>query len=92
MIAPTGADFGARARPAVAGFYAGASILFAASFHAAGAGIFAYLALAAGAVQLGWQVASIDPAKPATSLTLFKSNRWFGWILFVGLLIDGYVL
>jgi 4-hydroxybenzoate polyprenyltransferase len=80
--------FGARTRPLLALFYAGATALFAASFVAAGAGVLAYAGLAAGAIQLGWQVATIDIDDPDRCLTIFRSNRDYGLILFAGLLAD----
>jgi 4-hydroxybenzoate polyprenyltransferase len=41
-----------------------------------------WLALAAGALHLGWQIASSRLDEPADCLRKFRSNRWLGWILF----------
>jgi len=73
----------------VGGFYAGASLCFTASFLAASAGPWAFAGLALGAGQLAWQVTRLKGAAPVLALKLFRSNRWFGWIFLVGLLIDG---
>jgi 4-hydroxybenzoate polyprenyltransferase len=79
--------FGERAPVFVALFFAGATVLFAAAFYLAGAHPVAYGALAIGAAHLAWQVAMIRIDDPQRCLMLFKSNRWYGWILFVGLLL-----
>src|SRR5690606_361658 len=80
--------FGERVAIAIAGFYAGAVLLFAAALAAAGAGWAAYAGLAAGAVQLAWQAARPGKADPASALRLFRSNRLFGLILLAGLVAD----
>jgi 4-hydroxybenzoate polyprenyltransferase len=51
----------------------------------------AYAGLALGALHLGWQVATVDPGNTANALTRFRSNRDYGWILFVGLLVDAWL-
>ncbi len=81
--------FGDRAPLYVGFFYAAAVALFAAALLFAQAGPLAYLGLAAGAVQLGWQVARIDLDDGALQLRLFKSNWPFGLIFLIGLLLDG---
>ena len=73
---------------ALAGLYGGALLLFACAWWAAGAGVIAWIALAAGALHLAWQIRSLDLADPAKCLRLFKSNNGFGWILFAGLAIE----
>ena len=45
----------------------------------------------AGAVHLGWQVATVDIDDPDNCLRLFRSNREYGWIVFAGLVADGFV-
>jgi len=73
---------------ALTGLYGGALLLFACAWWAAGAGVIAWIALAAGALHLAWQIRSLDLADPAKCLRLFKSNNGFGWILFAGLAIE----
>ena len=72
---------GARTRPWLFVFYA---------FAAALAGIAGYLAnlswpffalLAAAAVHLAWQAATVNTDDPTDCLAKFKSNRHFGWIV-----------
>jgi 4-hydroxybenzoate polyprenyltransferase len=80
--------FGDNARPALAVLYGLAALLFAAAFYAAGSGWPAWLALAIGVGQLGWQVRALDRFDPARCLALFKSNHRFGMIVYVGLLVE----
>ena len=47
-----------------------------------------FLALALAGVQFAWQVATLDLADAGNCLARFKSNRWIGWLLFVGLAAD----
>ena len=49
----------------------------------------ALLALVPAAVQLGSQVVRADPADPAGALDLFRSNRWCGLLVFLGMLAVG---
>ena len=46
------------------------------------------LALALAAMQLAWQVATLDTRDAGNCLARFKSNRWVGWLLFLGLAAD----
>lgn len=80
--------FGVRTRLYLAAFYAGATLLFAASFIAAGVGWLGYAGLIVGAIQLAWQVAALDIDDPRDCLRKFRSNRDYGLILFAGLLAD----
>jgi hypothetical protein len=41
---------------------------------------------------MGWQVAALRPADPASSLRVFRSNQLFGWIILVGLVSDSLLL
>jgi 4-hydroxybenzoate polyprenyltransferase len=47
-----------------------------------------FLALAFSAVQLSWQVATLDTADPANCLARFRSNQLVGWALFLAAVID----
>jgi len=77
--------FGPQVRIAVGGFYAATVALLAAAIALIDAGFVAWIALAAFAGHLAWQVIRIDPADGAGALKLFRSNRDAGLILFVGL-------
>ena len=83
--------FGVQTSPALAIFFGGATVLFTVAFYLAGVGWVAYVALAIGAAQLAWQVATLNPDEPANCLVRFKSNRVYGWILVVGLLADAWL-
>ncbi|MGD9744590.1 MAG: 4-hydroxybenzoate octaprenyltransferase, partial [Dongiaceae bacterium] len=64
-------------------------LLWAAALGAAGAGWPAYLALLLVALHLGWQAQMTDFSSAADCLAKFRSNRWLGWILFLGILLAG---
>ncbi|MCX5521037.1 4-hydroxybenzoate octaprenyltransferase [Kaistia defluvii] len=83
--------FGDRAPQIVGLLYAGAVLLWAGAFWAAGIGWVAWLGLALAAAHLGWQVARVRLDNEALALRLFKSNREAGLILFAGLVINGLV-
>ncbi|WP_375463406.1 4-hydroxybenzoate octaprenyltransferase [uncultured Methylobacterium sp.] len=80
--------FGPRLKPAVALCYGAAVILIGAAAHAAGAGWLGYLGLAAFAGHLGWQVLRVQARDGHGALTLFRSNRGAGLVLFLGLAAD----
>src|SRR5690606_24425108 len=80
--------FGASAPLAIGGFYVGATLLFAAAFFEAGAGVLAFIGLGLGTIHLAWQVITLAPGDPANCLVRFRSNRDYGLILFVWLLAD----
>jgi 4-hydroxybenzoate polyprenyl transferase, proteobacterial len=65
----------------LAGFYAGALALTAASGWAAGLSWPFYPLLALAGLQLYWQVSAGNIDDPADCLSKFKSNRFFGWLL-----------
>lgn len=83
--------FGPRVGVAVAIFYAGAVILYAAALALAGAEWAAIAGLTAGAIQLAWQASRTSRADSSVALALFRSNRAFGLILFVGLVADSLI-
>lgn len=71
--------------------YTATVILFALSLQSVPAGLFAYLGLLGFALHLWWQVRRLDIDDPGLCLTLFKSNRDAGLILFAGLALDAMV-
>jgi 4-hydroxybenzoate polyprenyltransferase len=77
--------FGARVRLGVAAAYAVAVVLIGTSLWLVRPGAVAWLALAAFAAHLAWQVHRIDPRDGAGPLRLFRSNRNAGLILAAGL-------
>ncbi|MFC0217913.1 4-hydroxybenzoate polyprenyltransferase [Pseudochelatococcus lubricantis] len=80
--------FGARVRQGIAACYAAAAVLVFGALISAGAGLAAYVGLALFAAHLAWQVKSLDPANGDLALTLFKSNRDAGLLLFAGIAAD----
>ena len=50
-----------------------------------------YVALAAAALQLGWQIETIDFDDPANCLVKFKSNKWFGLLVLLGVVLGGTI-
>jgi 4-hydroxybenzoate polyprenyltransferase len=87
-IKSTALLFQERTRPMLAVFYAGAVLLIGAAGIMAGGGAIFIVGMLAFAVHLGWQVARIDIDDPAQCLTLFRSNRDAGLILFAAMLLD----
>lgn len=80
--------FGENTRPWLAMFFALAVLLLAASLWLAGAGLAAYLGVAAAALHGAWQVHRFRTGDSPLSLKLFKSNRIFGLLVLAGLLLD----
>ncbi|MEM1307406.1 MAG: 4-hydroxybenzoate octaprenyltransferase [Pseudomonadota bacterium] len=75
-------------RPALIGFYGLTLVLWTAALLAVDASSAAYLAIAVIGVQFAWQIATLDIANSANCLVRFKSNRFVGWLLFAGLVIE----
>jgi len=84
----TALRFGEATQSWVAGFYAGAVVLWAAAGFLAGAHLIFFTALALVGVQLAWQVTTLDTEDPSNCLRRFRSNRDVGWALFLGLIAD----
>jgi 4-hydroxybenzoate polyprenyltransferase len=87
-IKSTALLFGERTKPMLAVLYTLAAVLIGAAGLAAGAGPVFTLGLLAFAAHLAWQIVRLDIADPDLCLTLFKSDRDAGLILFAGLLAD----
>jgi 4-hydroxybenzoate polyprenyltransferase len=83
--------FGERTHQALIAFYALAVVLIGVAMRLAGAGLFAWIGLAAFAAHLGWQIARLTISDPALCLRVFKSNRDAGLLLFLGFLADAAV-
>ena len=76
---------GPRTRPALFAFYAGAVALWAAAGATDRLGPPFWLGLAAAAGQLFWQAARVMTEDPADCLAKFRSNRWVGWLMLLGI-------
>ena len=70
------------------GFFAAALLLIDAAIWQAGGGVPAHLGVAAAAAHAAWQVNAFNGNDSALCLRLFKSNRVFGLILVVALVMD----
>ena len=90
-IKSTALLFGKDTKRALAIFYSAAVLLIGIACLMAGAGWITLAGLALFAAHLAWQVKRIDIDDPALCLTLFRSNREAGLILFAALLIDAAV-
>jgi 4-hydroxybenzoate polyprenyltransferase len=79
---------GQRTRPVLFVFYGLAILAFAAAGIQADCGwpFAAGIVLATG--QLGWQASRVRIDDPADCLSKFRSNTWFGWILFLAIAAD----
>src|SRR3984885_5395141 len=74
-IKSTALLFGERTKPMLALFFTAAVVLIGVAGYLAGAGPIFWLALAAFAGHLAWQIRRLDIADPDLCLALFKSNR-----------------
>ena len=90
-IKSTALLFGERTPTILATFYVGAIVLIAAAGFMAGGGIIFTIGIVAFAAHLAWQVTRLDIDDPVHCLTLFKSNRDAGLILFAAMLVDAVV-
>src|ERR1700694_4450908 len=86
-IKSTARLFGARTQRGVIVLYAVAVLLIGVAMGLAGAGLAAWIGLAAFAAHLVWQIARLKIGDPALCLPRFKSNRDAGLLLFAGLLM-----
>jgi 4-hydroxybenzoate polyprenyltransferase len=80
---------GRHAALGVAIFYALALLLWGAAIWAVRPDWIAIVALAPAALHLGNQALRADPADPALALTLFRSNRTCGLLVFLAMLVVG---
>lgn len=80
--------FGETTRPWLALFYALAAVLVVLAVLAAGGGLFGLIGAGLFAAHLARQVVRLDIDDTQACLTLFRSNRDAGLILFAGLALD----
>ena len=85
-VKSTALRLGARTRPWLIGFYAASVILLFAAGHMADLGVGYSVGLAVGAIHLMRQVRGVDIDDPANCLAVFKSNRYFGMIIFLAII------
>jgi 4-hydroxybenzoate polyprenyltransferase len=87
-IKSTALLFGARTKPMLILFYGLAVILLAIAGWRAGAGLVFAVGMLAFAAHLGWQIRRLDISDPGICLSVFKSNRDAGLILFAALALQ----
>ncbi|GGB24561.1 4-hydroxybenzoate octaprenyltransferase [Sphingomonas metalli] len=80
---------GGRVRGGVAGFYTAAVLLWGMAIWTVRPDPLALAALLPAAVHLLWQVATLRPDDGAGALHRFRSNRFTGFLLFLGFLVVG---
>jgi 4-hydroxybenzoate polyprenyltransferase len=84
----TALRFGAATKRWLTAFYAGAVFFWMLAGALAGARLLFFLALALASVQLAWQILTLEPDDVGNCLARFTSNRFVGWMLFIGLTAD----
>jgi 4-hydroxybenzoate polyprenyltransferase len=81
--------FGDKTKLALSILYVLMLLFFAAAFYTAGVTWVSYIGLAVAAIHLARQIIVIDIDNADQCLSLFKSNRTVGWIIFAGLIAAG---
>ena len=87
-VKSTALRFGANSLPWLALFFFAALALIDAAIWTAGGSIIAHVGVAAAAMHAAWQLARFDHADAARCLELFRSNRIFGLIITIALVVD----
>ncbi len=80
--------FGERSKAAILALYGATVLLLALAFVTASAGWPAYVGLMIAAAHMAWQLVRLDIDDGEACLSIFKSNRDLGWIVFLGLVAD----
>jgi 4-hydroxybenzoate polyprenyltransferase len=84
----TALRFGDETKNWIGAFYAAAAGLWALAGAMSHAHLIFYFAIALVALQLSWQVTTLDIADRTNCLRRFRSNRDVGWGIFLGLVAD----
>ena len=87
-VKSTALKFGGSSIYWLAGFFALALALIASAIFLAGGGIIAFTGLAGAALHAAWQLSRFDASNAARCLEVFRSNRIFGLIITLSLLVD----
>ncbi len=87
-LGSTALRFGDKTKAWVSGFYAFAIATWVLAAWLSGIGAIGMIGLAAAAIHMVWQVATLDISNPENCLRRFKSNRDLGWIVFIGFVAD----
>jgi 4-hydroxybenzoate polyprenyltransferase len=86
-VKSTALKLGAQTKPWLAGFSVATIVLFEIAVALAHLGWPAMLAVAGVALHLTWQILTVDLDDPADCLAKFRSNRWIGWLLLIGIIV-----
>jgi 4-hydroxybenzoate polyprenyltransferase len=86
-VRSTALKFGGRTKPWLALFALVMLALLALAILMGGLGRIAWIAVAGAGLHLFWQIMFVDIDSPADCRTKFRSNRWLGWIVFIGILL-----
>ncbi|MDX2266408.1 MAG: 4-hydroxybenzoate octaprenyltransferase [Hyphomicrobiales bacterium] len=84
----TALRFGDKTKPWLIVFYGGAVAAIGLAGAGAGAGAAFFAGLAAAALHVGWQIATLDVSDAGNCLERFRSNRWFGALVFAALIAE----
>jgi 4-hydroxybenzoate polyprenyltransferase len=87
-IKSTALKLGAQSKPWLLGFAMLVILCFGLSLWAAGSGFVAYAALAGVFIHMLWQLYDVDLDDAKDCLIKFRSNRFIGWILLFGIVLD----
>jgi 4-hydroxybenzoate polyprenyltransferase len=87
-VKSTALQFGESTRAWLIGFFAVALVAIDVGLWLAGAGFIAHIGVALAAAHAAWQVLRFDMNNAAVCLRLFRSNRDFGLLIAVFLLLD----
>jgi 4-hydroxybenzoate polyprenyltransferase len=87
-IKSTALRLGADTKKWLIGFGLLTLFCFGMALTAAGSGFAAYLGLIGVAVHLAWQLYDVDIDDAPDCLLKFRSNRFVGWILLIGVVVD----
>jgi len=90
-IRSTARLFGPQVKLGIGAFYVATAALALAAIEAAGGGSIAVIGWLVYAAHLAWQTSQVEGASPARALTLFRSNRDAGLILFAGIALQGWL-
>jgi 4-hydroxybenzoate polyprenyltransferase len=91
-IGSTALTLGPRTRPALSAFAALQAACLLAAGGAAGAGAAFQAAVVAGAAHQAWQIWSVDLDNGRDCMAKFVSNKWYGGLLYAGIVADRLLL
>jgi 4-hydroxybenzoate polyprenyltransferase len=87
-IKSTALRLGAATKPWLAGFAILTVVCFGMALRTAGSGLVAHLGLAGVLLHLAWQLRKVDLDDARDCLAKFHSNRYLGWIMLGGIILD----